>query len=178
MTLDAEDTDGVESYHDIASIGDIGESSDMSSPGTPDIPPSPLHTRSSGKAKKTKDKEPFYKGYGIVYPPGDTNGLTKKLHLLTAEFFAGNTTVRNELVHVLDALLRLKQLTRTLISPLFSSIIMIVYKSRRFAMRRYRYGGSGIASTNVSLLARYATKAMLQRRQCEVHQMQPRSGKG
>ena len=27
-------------------------------------------------------------------------------------FFAGNTTVRNELVHVLDALLRLKQLTR------------------------------------------------------------------
>ena len=38
---------------------------------------------------------------------------------------------------------------------------MIVYKSRRFAMRRYRYGGSGIVSTIRSLLARYATKAML-----------------
>ena len=40
-------------------------------------------------------------------------------------------------------------------------LIMIVYKSRRFAMRRYRYGGSGIVSTIGSLLARYATKAML-----------------
>ena len=38
---------------------------------------------------------------------------------------------------------------------------MIVYKSRRFAMRRYRYGGSGIVSTIGSLLTRYATKAML-----------------
>ena len=35
---------------DTASIGDIGESSDISSPS---------HTRSYGKAKKTKDKEPF-----------------------------------------------------------------------------------------------------------------------
>ena len=47
-----------------------------------------------------------------MYLPGNINGPTKKLHLLAAEFFAGNTTVRNELVHVLDALLGLKQLTR------------------------------------------------------------------
>ena len=47
-----------------------------------------------------------------MYLPGDINGLTKKLHLLAAEFFAGNTSVRNKLIHVLDALLRLKQLTR------------------------------------------------------------------
>ena len=38
---------------------------------------------------------------------------------------------------------------------------MIVYKSRRFAFRRYRYGGSGIVDTIGSLLARYTTKAML-----------------
>ena len=38
---------------------------------------------------------------------------------------------------------------------------MIVYKSRRFAVRRYQYEGSGIVSTIGSLLARYATKAML-----------------
>ena len=38
---------------------------------------------------------------------------------------------------------------------------MIVYKSRRFAVRRYQYGGSGIVSTFGSLRARYATKAML-----------------
>ena len=63
------------------------------------------------KSKKTKkDREPFYKGYGVEYLPGELNGLVKKLHLLGAEFFAGNTTMRNELVHVLDAFLRLKQL--------------------------------------------------------------------
>ena len=38
---------------------------------------------------------------------------------------------------------------------------MIVYKSRRFAMRRYTYGGSGIVDMIGSLLARYATKAVL-----------------
>ena len=36
---------------------------------------------------------------------------------------------------------------------------MIVY--RRFAVRRYEHGGSGIVDTVGSLLARYATKAML-----------------
>ena len=45
------------------------------------------------------------KGDGVVYLPGDINGLTRKLRVLAAEFFAGNTTVRNELVHVLDTLL-------------------------------------------------------------------------
>ena len=106
-----------------ASIGDIGESSTgilssdsgILSPGKPDRPPSPTHTRSYGRAKKTKDRGSFYKDYkgdGVVYLPGDINGLTKKLQLLAEEFFAGNTTVRNELVHVLDALLRLKQLAR------------------------------------------------------------------
>ena len=117
---ESEDTDGsdsVESYPDIATIGDIGESSDISSPGilSPDtsgIPPSSLHTRFSRKAKNTKDIEPFYKGDEVVFLPGDINGHTKKLHLLAAEFFAGNTTVRNELFHVLDALHRLKQVTR------------------------------------------------------------------
>ena len=53
---------------------------------------------------------------GIFYEqelkPADINGLARKLQLLAAEFFAGNTTDRNELVHVLDTLLRLKQLTR------------------------------------------------------------------
>ena len=76
---------------------------------------SPAHTRSYGKSRKTKLRGAFYKGYkgeGVVYLPVDINGLAKKLQLLAAEFFAGNTTVRNELVHVLDALLRLKQLTR------------------------------------------------------------------
>ena len=64
VEVESEDTAAT----DTASIGDIGGSSDIvssdiSSPGTSDIPPSPVHTRSYGKAKKTKDREPFYKGY-------------------------------------------------------------------------------------------------------------------
>ena len=65
------------------------------SPSVPPLLPSPVHTHFHGKANKTKDREPFYKGFGVVYLPGDINRLTKKLHLLAAEFFAGNTTVRN-----------------------------------------------------------------------------------
>ena len=117
---DTDDTDSVEYYPDIASVGDIGESSDIlsdiSSPDSgislhgPSIP-SPANTRSSGKAKKKKDREPFYKCCGVVYLPGDIYGLARKLYLLAAEFFAGNTSVMNELVHVLDALLTLRQLT-------------------------------------------------------------------
>ena len=104
---------------DTALIGDSSSiifcksRSELLAPGIP--PPSPARTCSYGKIKKTKDREPFYKfskGEGVVYLPGDINGLAKKLQLLAAEFFAGNTTVRNELSHVLDALLRLKQLTR------------------------------------------------------------------
>ena len=38
---------------------------------------------------------------------------------------------------------------------------MIVYKGRRFAVRRYVYGGSGIVDMVGSLLVRYATMAML-----------------
>ena len=61
---DTDDKNSVESYPDTASIGDIGESSDMLSPDTPDPSiPSPAHTRSYGKAKKTKEREPLYKCY-------------------------------------------------------------------------------------------------------------------
>ena len=75
--------------------------------------PSTSPRSAAGKAKKTKKAaQPPYKGRGLVYLPGDIKGLAKKLHLLSAEFFAGNTAVRYELVHVLDAHFRLKQLTR------------------------------------------------------------------
>ena len=111
---ESEDTDGTEtdSMEDSSELAPVLMSSDSSilSPG-----PSPARTRSYGKARKTKDRGAFYKGWkgeGVLYLPGDINGLAKKLQLLAAEFFAGNTTVRNELVHVLDALLRLKQVTR------------------------------------------------------------------
>ena len=67
--------------------------------------PAPIVTSSTSggmAGKRRKTREPFYKGYGVVYHPGDIKGLTDKLHLLLAEFLAGNTTVRNELVYVLE----------------------------------------------------------------------------
>ena len=110
---ESEDTDGTEtdSMEDSSELAPVLVSPDsrMMSPD-----PWPVRTRSHGKARKTKNRGAFYKGWkdeGVVYLPGDINGLAKKLQLLAAEFFAGNTTVRNELVHVLDALLRLKQVT-------------------------------------------------------------------
>ena len=58
-----------------------------------------------------------------MYLPGDINGLAKRLHILTKEFFPGNTSVRNELVHVLDALLRLKQSTRKEYADITSRLV-------------------------------------------------------
>ena len=94
---ESEDTDGTETD----SMEDWSEGPPVlmsMSPAT-----SPVHTQSYGKARKTKDRVAFYEGWkgeGVVYLPGDTNRLPKKLQLLAAEFFAGNTTVRNKLVHV------------------------------------------------------------------------------
>ena len=100
---------------DVVEEEDEGGSSDGYRPPSPGIMSRPIATppSSGGKSRKSrKTREPFYKGYGVVHLPGDIKGLTDKLHLLLAEFFGGNSTVRNELVYVLDALLRLKQLTR------------------------------------------------------------------
>ena len=102
---ESEDTDDTDT---VSSHSSRKEWSRSPSAGISDIPPpSPVRTR-YGKARKEKERELPYKGYkgvGVVYLPGDINGLARKLQLLAAEFFAGNTTVRNEFVHVLDALL-------------------------------------------------------------------------
>ena len=52
-------------------------------------------------------------GEGIQFLPGDIKGTTTKLNLLLAEFAAGNTSsTRNEIVYILDELLRRKKTTR------------------------------------------------------------------
>ena len=48
----------------------------------------------------------------IQFLPGDIKGLTTKLNLLLAEFAAGNTSsTRNEIVYILDELLRRKEIS-------------------------------------------------------------------
>ena len=52
-------------------------------------------------------------GDGMQFLPGDIKGLKVKLNLLLAEFRAGNTqATRNEIVYILDELLRRKQISR------------------------------------------------------------------
>ena len=52
-------------------------------------------------------------GSGVVFLPGDIKGLKTKLKLLLAEFRAGNTTAtRNEIIPILDELLRRRQISR------------------------------------------------------------------
>ena len=50
-------------------------------------------------------------GSGIQFLPATIKALFEKLKLLAAEFIAGNTTTRNELVAVLDQLQRRKQIS-------------------------------------------------------------------
>ena len=46
-------------------------------------------------------------GTGVYFLPGDINGLIKQLHLLLAEFRAGNkSATKNQIVAILDELLR------------------------------------------------------------------------
>ena len=57
-------------------------------------------------------REPVFSASGIQFLPGDIKGLTTKLNLLLAEFRAGNTSTRNEIVFILDELLRRKRMSR------------------------------------------------------------------
>ena len=71
---DTDDTDSVKAYPSTAptEYPDISTVDYSTPPGIESSGPSissPAHTRSYGKAKKTKDGESFYKGYGVVYLP-------------------------------------------------------------------------------------------------------------
>jgi len=54
--------------------------------------------------KETIEKQQVHDGSGIQFLPNNLNELFEKLALLTAEFRAGNTTTRNEIVAILDLL--------------------------------------------------------------------------
>ena len=60
-----------------------------------------------------KEEEEDTDGDGIQFLPGDIKGMTSKLQLLLAEFAAGNrSSTRNEIVFILDELLRRKTISR------------------------------------------------------------------
>ena len=60
------------------------------------------------------DEHDSKSGEGIVqFLPGDIKGLPMKLNLLLAEVAAGNrSSTRNEIVYILDELLRREMLSR------------------------------------------------------------------
>ena len=61
---------------------------------------------------KKKEGEGDATGSGIQFLPGDIKGMSTKLNLLLAEFRAGNKSTRNEIVFILDELLRRKRISR------------------------------------------------------------------
>ena len=58
------------------------------------------------------EDEEVENGEGIQFLPRDIKGLSSRLNLLLAEYRAGNTATRNEIVAILDELLRRKRLSR------------------------------------------------------------------
>ena len=60
-------------------------------------------TPSQQEEDRSSHKDEAGRGITIILP-GTIKGLLNKLKLLFAEFMAGNTTTRNELVAVLDQL--------------------------------------------------------------------------
>ena len=68
-----------------------------------------LETAEEVLAEKKKENS----GSGIQFLPGDINGLIRQLHLLLAESRAGNkSSTRNQIVAILDQLLRLNYLNQ------------------------------------------------------------------
>ena len=62
---------------------------------------------------KMKNVVKLHIGNGIQFLPGDINGLKIKLDYLLAEYQAGNTSAaRNEIVAIIDELLRRKQISQ------------------------------------------------------------------
>ena len=66
--------------------------------------------------KRKLDGDEYSSGSGVqmVFLPGDIKGLTTKLKLLLAEFHAGNksSSMRNEIVSILDELKRRKRISK------------------------------------------------------------------
>ena len=71
----------------------------------------PIHEELKTVSENLK-REPVVSASGIQFLPGDIKGLETKLNLLLAEFRAGNTSTRNQIVFILDELLRRKQMSR------------------------------------------------------------------
>ena len=71
----------------------------------------PIHEELKTVSENLK-REPVVSASGIQFLPGDIKGLETKLNLLLAEFQAGNTSTRNEIVFILDELLRRKRVSR------------------------------------------------------------------
>ena len=71
----------------------------------------PLQQQEAGVTDEDAHDE--QSGEGIQFLPGEIKGLTMKLNLLLAEFADGNTSpTRNDIVYILDALLKQKQIPR------------------------------------------------------------------
>ena len=72
-----------------------------------------LESEKEESDEEYKSEEEKKDGTGIYFLPGDINGLINQLHLLLAEFRAGNkSATKNQIVAILDELLKRNYLTQ------------------------------------------------------------------
>ena len=100
--------DDLKMYKDLAIRTELQTNPHAAAAGTTGRPTT---TNKWKMLEKILPEEGKKKGEG-VFLPGDIKGLTTKLNLLLAEFRAGNTSTRNEIVFILDELLRRKRISR------------------------------------------------------------------
>jgi len=72
----------------------------------------PIWERLYPRRAKLADSKKAKRGEGVVYLSSDPDALVERLQLLISSAKAGNTGVRNEIVAILDELLRMKEITR------------------------------------------------------------------
>ena len=95
------------------------EEESPSSPSVPPPPPPPPPPSSSSSSSSSPSLPKSYEGKtgeegsNIQYLSGDIKGLQTKLNYLLAEYLAGNrSSTRNEVVLILDELLRRRKISR------------------------------------------------------------------
>ena len=70
-------------------------------------------TEKSDEEEEEEEENPDTSGSGIQFLPGDIKGLQNRLTYLLAEYRAGNNkSTRNEIVPILDELLRRRRISR------------------------------------------------------------------
>jgi len=107
---------------------------------------------------KLADNKKAKRGSGVVYLSSDPNALVERFQLLLSSAKAGNTGVRNEIVAILDELLRMEVITR----DYYKSILVyihLLYENTFIIVVSKIVGNSSVRNAAAELGKKAITKA-------------------